>query len=578
MSYTAPGQNCPGCGSFPAAYRPQGHHFPPGRLLGNRYYVGRVLGEGGFGITYLGFDTKLERRVAIKEYYPRTLVHRDVASSMNVVCFTGSAQNFERGREQFLSEARTLSRLDSIPQIVRVLDFFPENNSAYIVMEFLEGKTLKDIMQERGRMLLPELLAMLEPVLGGMQSMHNAGIIHRDITPDNLMLMNHTGQVKLMDFGCAREVSPGRAMTVVLKPGFAPIEQSAGQEQGPWTDVYGMCATIYYCLTGVIPPDANQRLLYDSLVPPSYYGVQISPAQEQALLKGLAVHAVDRWYSVSDLYYALFVPNESYTEPVKPAKGKRNIRHGRGAVKAQRIEQAQQHEHVLQHEQVQHAVPVQGADSFGYTEYAYGPAKGETEYIQFSCVYPEDRSNLTPGHGEIPSAMPADVPVMKQRKPFPVITVLVVAICLILLGCVIAVISAFPHEHSYGEWTVVREPTCTQNGLQEQRCSCGKTIQEEIPMHRKAIIPAVEATCLEYGKTEGIYCADCGMVFQRQRKVLPLGHHWSDWHIITPASCTHRGLKTCTCFRCGDVSKTTIDYAEHSYRNGRCTVCGQAEP
>lgn len=582
MNYTAPGQICPGCGSFPDAYRPQSHHFPPGRLLGNRYYVGRVLGEGGFGITYLGFDTKLERRVAIKEYYPRTLVHRDVYSSMNVTCYTGTTPTFERGREQFLSEARTLSRLDGIPQIVRVMDFFPENNSAYIVMEFLEGTTLKDIMMQRGRIPMQELLTMLEPVLGGMQSMHNAGIIHRDISPDNLMVMNYTGQVKLMDFGCARELGLGRAMTAVLKPGFAPVEQSAGQEQGPWTDVYGMCATMYYCLTGVIPPDANQRLLYDTLLPPSSYGVQITPAQEQALMKGLAVRAIDRWYSITDLYYGLFV-NTSYAGGAKPHKVRRNAAHEkrtaqhRQAEPIQRAEPVQYIEPVQQKEQVWQPEPVQQSDVFGHTEYAYGQKKGKTEYIQSVCVYPENRSN--PASAPVAVLSAKSVPVRKQQRTFPVITILVAAICVIVLGCAVAVmISSAPHEHSYSEWTVVREATCTQTGLKEQRCSCGATIQDEVPMHRRKVIPAVEATCGEYGFSEGICCADCGIWFQRQTKTMPLGHDWDDWHIITPASCTRQGLKTSTCSRCGDVKKNVIEYAEHSYRNGRCTVCGQAQP
>ncbi|MBQ8835344.1 MAG: protein kinase [Oscillospiraceae bacterium] len=268
--------------------------------------MGRSLGEGGFGITYLGLDIKLKRRVAIKEYFPRTLVRREASSTLNVTCYAGSGGHFEKGREQFLQEAQTLAKLDDVPEIVRVLDFFAENNSAYIVMEFLEGTTLKDIMAQRGRLPAKELFDMLAPVLKGMNSMHNDGLIHRDISPDNLMLLKKHDRVKLMDFGCAREIGAGHTMTIMLKPGFAPKEQYTGHEQGPWTDVYAICATMYYCLTGKIPPEAMRRIGGDRVIPPSQLGVDISPAQEYALMKGLELDAENRWRSTAELFNALY--------------------------------------------------------------------------------------------------------------------------------------------------------------------------------------------------------------------------------------------------------------------------------
>ena len=148
-----------------------------------------------------------------------------------------------------------MARLDKIPEIVQVLDYFPENNTAYIVMEFLEGSTLKELTAQQGGIPGKGLLEMLEPVLRGMEAMHAAGIIHRDISPDNLMVLK-SGKVKLMDFGCARDIEGGHTMTTMLKHGFAPKEQYSGHGQGPWTDVYALCATMYYCLTGRVPPSA----------------------------------------------------------------------------------------------------------------------------------------------------------------------------------------------------------------------------------------------------------------------------------------------------------------------------------
>ena len=286
-----------------------------------------MLGEGGFGITYLGLDVKLERRVAVKEYFPTSLVKREASVTLEVTCYTESGtQHYEKGRERFLTEARTLAKLDHIPQIVRVLDFFPAHNTAYIVMEFLEGVTLKDLLDRRGPLPAQELLPMLEPVIRAMAAMHEAGVIHRDVSPDNLMRMAD-GSLKLMDFGCARELDQSRSMTVMLKHGFAPYEQYTGKNQGPWSDIYGLCATAYYCLTKRIPVDAMDRQdeEQDPLVPPTQLGAALTGQQERALLLGLSVRVQDRWQKDEDLYGALYqkamdggpwTPPELWTRPV----------------------------------------------------------------------------------------------------------------------------------------------------------------------------------------------------------------------------------------------------------------------
>ncbi len=308
LSPVQPGAPCPACGRNWESYQPASHHLPPGSLLQERYQLGRALGEGGFGITYLGWDTVLKRKVAVKEYFPTFLVSREVSLTLDVTCHTnGNQPTYEKGREQFLREAKTMARLDSIPEIVQVLDHFPEHNTAYIVMEFLEGRTLKEVVAQTGPIPAQTMLALLEPVLRAMEAMHQAGVIHRDISPDNLMELED-GTVKLMDFGCARDFQSGLTETITLKHGFAPREQYSGRDQGPWTDVYALCATVYYCLTGKVPPRATLRgeEEQDPLIPPRLLGSDLTEEQEQALLRGLAPKAENRWHSAAELYAALY--------------------------------------------------------------------------------------------------------------------------------------------------------------------------------------------------------------------------------------------------------------------------------
>ncbi len=308
MSPVQPGSPCPACGRNWERYQPASHHLPLGSLLQDRYQLGRVLGEGGFGITYLGWDAVLKRKVAVKEYFPTFLVSREVSLTLDVTCHTsGNQPTYEKGREQFLREAKTMAKLDSIPEIVQVLDHFPEHNTAYIVMEFLEGRTLKEVVAQSGPIPADTMLALLEPVLRAMEAMHQAGVIHRDISPDNLMELKD-GTVKLMDFGCARDFQSGLTETITLKHGFAPREQYSGRDQGPWTDVYALCATVYYCLTGKVPPRATLRgeEEQDPMIPPRQLGADLIEEQERALLRGLSPKVENRWHSAAELYAALY--------------------------------------------------------------------------------------------------------------------------------------------------------------------------------------------------------------------------------------------------------------------------------
>ena len=317
------------------------HQLPVMTILEGRYLIGKVLGEGGFGITYIGLDLRLEERVAIKEFYPTGSVTRYAKHSEAVEATSAEGEILlEREREKFLNEARTMSRFSGESSIVHVKDFFYANSTAYIVMEFIDGETMQQRLKENG----PEndfnkLLDMLRPVIKDLDDVHRAGFIHRDISPSNLMV-DKSGSVKLLDFGTAREVNEDgdKSLSIVLKPGFAPEEQYRRRgQQGPWTDVYALCATIYKLCTGVTPEVSVDRLAVDSLEPPSKFGVKINPQQEAVLARGLAVRREDRIQSAAELLEDLdkaaagiAAAQENYSvqpkadkrkEPRKPKKG-----------------------------------------------------------------------------------------------------------------------------------------------------------------------------------------------------------------------------------------------------------------
>lgn len=287
---------CPACGGGMEINVPA-HHLPVGTVLrsgnGHSFLFGIVKGEGGFGLTYIGKELTSGKRVAIKEYFPsRCQPQRMPDASIR------PQERFEEvyahGIQSFLSEASMLRAVAHLPSIVHVMDYFEANHSAYMVMEYLEGSTLYHVMQSRERIPADVLIPKFLPLLHDLESLHEAGVLHRDIAPDNIMWMPD-GNLKLLDFGCARSLEDGRSMTVVLKPGFAPIEQYQTRGQGSYTDLYAICATLYYCITGKVPPASPERLTTtfdnqpDPLVPPSALGVSMPPQQEQILMWGLSL-------------------------------------------------------------------------------------------------------------------------------------------------------------------------------------------------------------------------------------------------------------------------------------------------
>lgn len=296
---------CPNCGKsgVPDA---ELHQLRPGTKLRDRYVVGAVLGEGGFGITYIGCDAMLNLRVAIKEYYPNGYSNRNHDVSDTVTLSHAKGQEFfANGMDRFLREARVLAKFYEEPGVVGVRDFFQENGTAYIVMDFLDGVDLRTYLKRRGTIPAEELFPMMRPIMESLSKIHVAGIIHRDISPDNIMLLKN-GNLKLLDFGAAREVGGNKSLSVVLKPGFAPEEQYRSKgNQGPWTDVYALCATMYCCLTGRVPDESLQRMVKDVVKSPMELGLPITAAQNKALMTGLQVQSSARYQSMEELMAAL---------------------------------------------------------------------------------------------------------------------------------------------------------------------------------------------------------------------------------------------------------------------------------
>ena len=310
---------CPHCGFDESTYETAPHHLPPGTILYGKYMIGRALGEGGFGITYVGWDLNLEMKVAVKEYYPNGFVTRNSTFSRTLTVLTGSrGEFFQKGVEKFVEEARRLGKFWRLPGIVAVKDYFQENKTAYIVMEFVQGSTLKEMLKgtSGGRLPAEQIFQMMRPVMKSLDKVHEAGLIHRDISPDNLMV-EQEGEVKLIDFGAARDfLAEGeKSLSVMLKPGYAPEEQYRSRgNQGPWTDVYSLCATMYRAITGQVPEESLDRMAEDTLKRPSQLGVSLPEWQEEALMKGLAVFQKDRLQSMKELETAL------YTEPEETKK------------------------------------------------------------------------------------------------------------------------------------------------------------------------------------------------------------------------------------------------------------------
>jgi serine/threonine protein kinase len=320
---------CPVCGA-PFDLEPQNPlQMKPRTMLLDQYLIGRALGHGGFGVTYLAWDIGLASRLAVKEYLPHGVAGRAANTTQVMAYSEHTRQEFEFGLERFLEEARTLKKFRNFPGIVSVDTIFRANGTAYLVMEYLDGSTFEDFLKQRGGKVPYETaLEIMLPVMRALAAVHGEGILHRDISPDNIYVTS-SGKVKLIDFGAARNAlgQKSRNLSIILKEGFAPEEQyrSSGV-QGPWTDVYATAGTLYHALTGRVPQGALDRQVEDKLQPPSQLGSDIDPRSEVALMRALSVRAHDRFQSMQDFQAALTgtapepVPEvEMDAQPVPPA-------------------------------------------------------------------------------------------------------------------------------------------------------------------------------------------------------------------------------------------------------------------
>ena len=293
---------CPHCGYRKGTLAKEIIHLEPETILAGRYIVGKCLGAGGFGITYIAWDLAMERKVAIKEYLPKDFATRFQGQTEVSVYGGELTEQFDAGLHSFVDEAKRLAKFYSTNGIVHIYDSFTENSTAYIVMEYLDGESLKDKVKREGKIPYDQAINYIIPVLRELEKVHAEGIIHRDIAPDNIMLTND--KVKLIDFGAAKYATTlhSKSMSVVLKPGYSPEEQYRSRgNQGPWTDVYAISATLYRLITGVIPIDAQERKKPgNTLKKPSELGIDIPENIEIAIMNGMNIYAENRYQSAKE--------------------------------------------------------------------------------------------------------------------------------------------------------------------------------------------------------------------------------------------------------------------------------------
>ena len=294
--------------------------------LNKRYRLIRTLGQGGFGVTYIAEDETLGQKVVIKEYFPIDLVKRTESQEIALKNEESDKKLYEEGMCRFLNEAQVLASLFEIPGVVKVLDFFQENGTAYIVMEYIKGISLRSYLERASEaMSFQRAWDMILPVMNALEMVHGKGLLHRDINPDNLMV-EEDGTVKMLDFGSAREFfmeqDREKTMTILVKNGYAPPEQyEAKGKQGPWTDVYALSATLYEMMTGYMPPGSKERQVSDELFPPSTFAIDITPEQEDLLLnRGMALGVSERFQSVLEMKQAFFPESDNINQSKKTKK------------------------------------------------------------------------------------------------------------------------------------------------------------------------------------------------------------------------------------------------------------------
>ncbi len=298
---------CPFCGYVEGTPPKQPHYLTHGTVLWNRFIVGTVIGAGGFGITYKCFDTTLGVTVAAKEFYPAGLVNR-APGECRVGLLSGDKEGQYKERlQRFLMEAQSVAQFGKAKDIVNVFDFFEENGTAYIIMEYIDGVLLKDYLEKQGAIEPEAAISIIMPIIEAVKKIHSKGIIHRDISPDNIFITSEN-TIKVFDFGAAQlnDSKEGMAAEPVIKVGYSPLEQYRDKsKKGFYTDVYAVGAILYQMLTGVKPIESTEREFKDELKSPKKLGVEISGNMDRAVMEALSVRTEFRFQGIQQFQDAL---------------------------------------------------------------------------------------------------------------------------------------------------------------------------------------------------------------------------------------------------------------------------------
>lgn len=329
---------CPHCGSVEITEPVESIHLVPGTILADRYILGRSVGSGGFGIVYSAWDLKLETIVAVKEFYVSRLVTR-APGLKNLIVAKKSQEEFDYRKARFLAEAKNMAKFGSHKSIPNVFEFFEENDTAYIVMELLQGIALNDYLNQSAAKVDTEFALMIANEVGNaLISLHEQNIFHRDVAPDNIYICsNKEIKIKLMDLGAAKlEDNTDDVIDIILKPGYSPVEQYDNSKNiGPWTDIYALGATLYTMLTGVKPDESTNRKIKDEVVPPNEINPLVSENLSNAIMKAMAIERHLRFKNVPDFLSA--INGERKIIPIEKEKKRKNIRRFAGIAAASLI-------------------------------------------------------------------------------------------------------------------------------------------------------------------------------------------------------------------------------------------------
>lgn len=298
---------CPFCGYEEGTPPQQAFHLIPGTVIANRYLIGTCIGFGGFGITYKAYDQILGVIVAIKEFYPAGLVNRSPGETQIGVLSGERMGEYQIQLQRFLLEAENIAQFGKAKDIVNVFDIIHENGTAYIIMEYIQGILLKDYMENEGKLDIETSLYLIMPIIEALKKIHGCGIIHRDISPDNIFITND-GAIKVFDFGAAifADEKKETASVAVVKEGYAPPEQYRSKsKQGAFSDIYSVGAILYQMVTGIKPPEGSSRTKKDDLKSPAELGIKINPNLDRAIMQAMAVRPEFRFQYIEHLQEAI---------------------------------------------------------------------------------------------------------------------------------------------------------------------------------------------------------------------------------------------------------------------------------